>query len=413
MVYHGAQRGSDMPALTERTKHLIQRIRNMNPHAVDALLALGFTGAALWTVANRVGGDDPYRGDGFLGIVLLLLQTLPIAARTVAPLGALTVSVAAISLHIAVGYEGVPAGTFAALVILYSAASLTDTRRGILAALMTVAGITIYFTTDRGDPGITQALSTYATYAAAWGLGMYARSRRQYTDVVEERATLLEREREARAREAVADERARIARELHDIVGHALNLVVIQAGGAQRAIESKPDLVRESLASIESTGRQALVDMERMLGILRGVDEQGEALSPQPGIDQVDSLAARVSEAGLPVEVSVDGIPTPLPPSIDLSAYRIIQEALTNALKHAGPAHASVTIRHGPDSLELEITDDGAGLSGERAGDDEGARGLIGMRERVALFGGELSVGPMPEGGFRVHARLPLGSETE
>jgi len=402
-----------MPALTRRTRQLIERIRGVNPHAVDALLALGFTAAALWTVAARVGGDDAFREDDFFGIVLLLFQTLPIAARSVAPLGALTVSVAAISLHIGLGYQGVPAGTFAALVILYSAASLTDIRQGILAALIAAAGITIYFATDRGDPDLTQAVTTYATYAVGWGLGMYARSRREYTNIVEERASLLEREREVRAREAVADERARIARELHDIVGHALNLIVIQSGGAQRVFQSKPELARDSLASIESTGRQALTDMERMLGILRGTEEADEALSPQPGLSNIESLAARVSEAGLPVEVTVEGTPVALPSSVDLSAYRIIQEALTNALKHAGPAHASVKIRHGPDSLELEITDDGQGASGEGAGDDQGGRGLIGMRERVGLFGGELSVGPRPGGGFRVHVRLPLGGGPE
>jgi len=325
----------------------------------------------------------------------------------------LTVSVVAISLHIGIGYQGVPAGTFAALVILYSAASLTDIRQGILAALIATAGITIYFATDRGDPGLTQAVSTWATYAVGWGLGIYARSRREYTNIVEERASLLEREREVRAREAVADERARIARELHDIVGHALNLIVIQSGGAQRVFQSKPELARDSLASIESTGRQALTDMERMLGILRGTEEADEALSPQPGLSQIESLAARVSEAGLPVEVTIEGTPVALPSSVDLSAYRIIQEALTNALKHAGPAHASVKIRYGPDSLELEITDDGRGASGEGAGSRQGGRGLIGMRERVGLFGGELSVGPRPGGGFRVHVRLPLGGGPE
>ena len=204
----------DVLALTIWTKHFIERIRRVDPHAVDALLALGFTAAALWTVAERVGGEDAYRNDDFLGIGLLLLHTLPIAARGVAPLGALGLSVAAISLHVGMGYEGVPAGTFAALVILYSAASLTDIRQGILAALITAAGITIYFTSDRGHPGPTQAVTTYATYAAGWGLGIYARSRRAYTNVVEERASLLEREREVRAREAVLDERGRIAREL-------------------------------------------------------------------------------------------------------------------------------------------------------------------------------------------------------
>ena len=412
-MYDSPSEIQDVPAITTRTKQIIESIRGVDPHAVDALLAFGFTAVALGTVAARVGENDGFRDDDFFGIALLLLQTLPIAARSVAPLGALIVSVAAISLHIGLGYEGVPAGTFAALVILYSAASLTDMREGILAGLIAAAGITIYFTTDRGNPTLAQAVGTYATYAVGWGLGMYARSRREYTNIVEERASLLEREREVRAREAVVDERARIARELRDIVGHALNLIVIQSGGAQRVLQSKPELARESLGSIESTSRQALTDMERMLGILRDSETADKELSPQPGLSHVDSLAAQVSEAGLPVEVTVEGTPVTLPSSVDLSAYRIIQEALTNVLKHAGPAHASVKMRYGSDFLELDITDDGRGAAGDRAGDAKGGRGLIGMRERVGLFGGELSVGPRPEGGFRVHARLPLGGGPE
>jgi signal transduction histidine kinase len=401
-----------LSALTRRTKHVIERIRGLDPHAVDSLLALAFTAAALWTVAERVGEDDVFRDDDFLGIALLLLQTLPIAARTVAPLSSLTVSVAAISLHIALGYEGVAAGTFAALVIVYSAASATDMRRALLAAAITATGITIYFATDRAEPGLTAAVTTSATYAAAWGLGVYVHNRREYLNVVEERATLLEREREVRSREAVAEERARIARELHDMVGHALSLIVIQSGGAQRVLQSKPELVSDTLASIEATGRQALTDMERMLGMLRTTEANEATLSPQAGLDDVEALAAHVSEAGLPVKVSVEGSPVPLPASVDLSAYRIIQEALTNALKHAGPAEAGVNIRYGTDSLELVIVDNGRGAS---AGGDQhqgGGRGLIGMKERIALFGGELDAGPRPEGGFQLHAKLPLRGDS-
>ncbi len=388
-------------------QRVLERVRGVNPHAVDAALALVFAASALFTAAARFGDDDRYRDDDTLGIVLLLLQTLPIAMRSVAPLGALTVSAGAISAYMAIGYQGMPAGTLAALVILYSAASLTDTRRAILAAAVTAAAIAIYYATDRGDPGFAQAVTTYATYAAGWGLGMYARSRREYTTVVEERASLLERERENRAREAVADERARIARELHDMVGHALNVMVIQSGGAQRVFDSKPDAARESLASIETTGRQALTDMERMLGILRESDVTDGSLGPQPGLADVDALAKRVAGAGLPVDVTVEGTPVALPASIDLSAYRIIQEALTNALKHAGPARASVRIRFAADGVEVEITDDGSGPAAGAPG--QRGRGLIGMQERVALFGGDLDAGPRAGGGFRVRARLPYG----
>jgi signal transduction histidine kinase len=387
----------------------MERFGRIDRHAVDFTLALAFTIAALWTVAERVGKEDVFLDDDFFGVALLLLQTLPIAARRVAPLAALTISVAAISLHIALGYEGVPAGTFAALVILYSAASVADLRKALLAGAVTSAGLVIYFTTDRGDPTVTQAVTTSATYAATWGVGVYIRSRRQYTSIVEDRARLLEREREIRSREAVAEERTRIARELHDMVGHALSLIVIQSGGAQRVLESKPELVRDSLASIEATGRQALADMERMLGMLSTTETTDETLSPQPGLGDVEVLAARVSEAGLPVEVTVEGTPVPLPTSVDLSAYRIIQEALTNALKHAGPARVGVSIRYGTGSLELVIVDDGRGTGGDEVGNHHGGgRGLIGMKERVALFGGELDAGARPEGGFRVHARLPI-----
>jgi signal transduction histidine kinase len=396
-----------MTALATQSRRLVERIRGINPHAIDGFLALAFTAVALWTVAARVDEDDVYRNDDALGIVLLLLQTLPLAVRSVSPLGSLAVSVAAISFYMASGYEGVAAGTFSALVILYSVASLADTRQSIIGLLLAVVGITVYFATDRGDPGLVAAVSTYATYAAAWGVGMYLRSRREYTSIVEERAELLESEREVRARQAVADERVRIARELHDMVGHAMNLIVIQAGGAQRVFASNPDVARDSLASIESTGRQALAEMERTLGILRAAEEGDDGLSPQPGLEQVNKLAEQVTQAGVPVEVTIEGVPPALlPASLNLSAYRIVQEALTNVLKHAGPARARVAIRYASDRLELEITDDGRGMS-ERD-DAEGRRGLIGMRERVALFGGQLDAGPEPEGGFRVSARLPI-----
>jgi signal transduction histidine kinase len=388
-------------------------MRAIDPHAVDALVALALTVAALVTVIGRINGDDEFRNNDFLGTALVLLQTLPLAVRRVAPLGALVVINSAIGVHAAMGYEMVQAGTFGSLIALYGAASLTDSRRGIVAALIMVPAFAIFFATNRQEFGVGEIASICGTWAVGWFLGTYIRIRGEQAEAAGERADWLERDRDVRAREAVADERARIARELHDMVGHALNLIVIQAGGAQRVFESRPELARQSLASIESSGRQALSDMERMLEILRVAEGPDQVLSPQPGLRQVDSLAAHVSEAGLPVEVAVEGSPTELPSSVDLSAYRIVQEALTNSLKHAGASRAKVSIRYGPHSLELEVTDDGRGRSERGPSDEEGGRGLIGMRERVALFGGELSAGPMPEGGFRVLARLPLRSGTE
>ena len=244
-----------MPALTIRTKQLVERIRGVDPHAVDALLALGFTAAALWTVAERVGSGRcvPRRRlprDRTAASPDLADRRAQGRAAGSLDASALPPSRCTSLLDI----EGVPAGTFAALVILYSAASLTDTRQGILAALDRRRRHHHLLHHGPRRPRPTQAVTTYATYAAAWGLGVYVRSRREYTNVVEERASLLEREREVQAREAVADERARIARELHDMVGHALNLIVIQSGGAQRVFESRPELVR-GLARLDRVDR--------------------------------------------------------------------------------------------------------------------------------------------------------------
>jgi signal transduction histidine kinase len=352
----------------------------------------------------------PFRGTDVLGTALVLLQTLPLAVRRIAPLGVLVVISAAIAAHAAAGYETVQAGTFSSLVAVYGATSLTDERRSFLAAGITAAAIAVFFATNRGDFGAVDTAATSGTWAMAWFLGTYVRIRGEQAEAVGERAASLERDHDIRAREAVANERARMARELHDIVGHALNVIVIQAGGAQRAFESKPQVARDALVSIESAGREALFDMERMLGVLRAAEGDHPALGPQPGLRQLDSLAAQVTEAGLPVEVIVEGSQPELPASVDLSAYRIVQEALTNSLKHSRASRAKVAIRYRPDSLEVEVTDDGRGSPEGGTATHEGGRGLLGMRERVALFGGELSVGPAPMGGYRVQARLPFKS---
>ena len=391
-----------------RASDLIARVRAIDPHAVDALLALALTVAALATAVARIGDHNEFRNVDAPAIALVLLQTLPLAARRVAPLGVLTVIGGAIVVHSAMGYQMVEAGTFSSLVALYGAASLTDTRRAVLGLVITTGAVAGFYALNRGDYGWVDAGATGATWALAWFVGRYVRARGEQARAAGERADLLERDREVRAREAVADERARMARELHDIVGHALNLIVIQAAGAQRVLESRPQVALESLTSIEAVGRDALSDMERMLGVLRDRQESSPELVPQPGLLQVDSLASQASQAGLPVEVSVEGARPDLPASLDLSAYRIVQESLTNALKHSGASIARVAVRYFPNAVEVEVTDDGRGAAGQRPRGDGGGRGLIGMRERVALFGGDLTAGPMPGGGYRVHARFPL-----
>jgi signal transduction histidine kinase len=219
----------------------------------------------------------------------------------------------------------------------------------------------------------------------------------------ERRAQLAERERDVAAREAVVEERARIARELHDAVAHHVSVMVVQAGAERRTLEGSNDGTREVLETIERTGRSALTEMRRLLGMLR--DETDHPLHPQPGLADVPTLVSQLRDAGLAVRLEMDGDRRELPVGIELSAYRIVQEALTNALKHAGDAEATVHVRYGSDLLELEITDDGGGGHESSL---PGGHGLVGMRERVALYGGRFRASPNPAGGFTVHALLPI-----
>ena len=217
------------------------------------------------------------------------------------------------------------------------------------------------------------------------------------------RAEMAERERELAAREAVVEERARIARELHDVIAHNVSMMVVQAGAERRVLDGANGSTREVLQTIEQIGRNALTEMRRLVGMLRR--DADDPLAPQPGLDEVATLVGQVREAGLPVDLTVEGERRELPAGIELSAYRIVQEALTNALKHAGDAHAQVSIRYGADSLELEILDDGGGA---QDGATRGGHGLVGMRERVALYGGRFDASRRPGGGFAVRAKLPI-----
>jgi len=219
----------------------------------------------------------------------------------------------------------------------------------------------------------------------------------------ERHARIAERERDVATREAVVEERARIARELHDVIAHHVSMIVLQAGAERRVLDATNSSTREVLETIEQVGRGALTETRRLLGMLRS--DTDEPLTPQPGLDDVPTLVTQLREVGLPVELHVDGERRGLPVAIELSAYRIVQEALTNALKHAGDARTTVHVRYGPNSLELEIADDGAGNASRVSG---GGHGLIGMRERVALYGGRFEAHPDPQGGFVVRVRLPV-----
>ncbi|MER6717824.1 sensor histidine kinase [Streptomyces halstedii] len=250
-------------------------------------------------------------------------------------------------------------------------------------------------------------------FVLAWVLGDSLRTRRAYFSQLEERAARLEREREAQSKVAVAAERARIARELHDVVAHNVSVMVVQADGAAYVMETSPDQARQALETISGTGRQALAEMRRLLGVLRTGDapESGEYV-PQPDVEQIEELVGKVRETGLAVDFRIEGTPRPLPSGVELTAYRIVQEALTNTRKHGGPdAGASVRLVYFDDGLGLLVEDDGRGASHELyedGGADGAGHGMIGMRERVGMVGGTLDAGPRPGGGFRISALLPL-----
>jgi signal transduction histidine kinase len=240
-------------------------------------------------------------------------------------------------------------------------------------------------------------------FGISWLAGYALRGRAEQAEAAEVRATQAEREREATARVAVAEERARIARELHDIVAHAVSVMVLQVGAVRHSLPQPLEEDRDALGRVEQAGRTALAEMRRLLGAMRR-DGDGLDLAPQPGLDGLDSLLEDVGRAGLPVRLHVNGDPVPLPRAIDLSAYRIVQEGLTNSLKHARASHADVTVRYRPDELEVEVVDDGAGA----ATSDGLGHGLVGIGERVKIYGGDMNAGTAPGGGFVLSARLPL-----
>jgi signal transduction histidine kinase len=307
---------------------------------------------------------------------------------------------------------------FAMLVIVYTVAAVGArwaSRFALASGLSAATLAQIRWPQEHtSSPGLV-ALAIFQTvpFALAWVLGDSMRTRRAYFAQLEERAARLEKEREAQAKVAVAAERARIARELHDVVAHNVSVMVVQADGAAYVLDSAPDQAKKALETISSTGRQALAEMRRLLGVLRtGEHKEAGEYVPQPDVEQIDDLVEQCRTSGLPVDFKVEGTPRPLPSGVELTAYRIVQEALTNTRKHGGPnTGASVRLVYFDDGLGLLVEDDGKGAPHElyeEGGADGQGHGLIGMRERVGMVGGTLDAGPRPGGGFRISALLPL-----
>ena len=385
-------------------------------HAVDAVaVAL----AAFGVVEGLAGVGDRPKAEG-VGVALLV--ALPLLLRRRFPLLAPVFVLVALAALSVVRLEAVKDGgstAFGALLLAFWIVGAHPRRHqavaGVAIGFAALAVLARSVETNLDDdpllPGSAVQIGNFSfdivfVFSLAAGLSFvaYALQRRaRRATAIEERAARLEREREVGAGAAVAAERRRIARDLHDVIAHSVSVMTLQAGAARLVLEEEPRRALAPLRAVEETGRQALAETRRLLGILRN-DEGAAALAPQPGLAALDELVAQAWAAGLPVELTVEGEARPLPPGLDLAAYRIVEEALTNVRDYAGPARAHVRVRYGRETLELEITDDGRAL---RDG-DSGRDGLVRMRERVTLYGGELEAGTRPRGGVAVRVRLPL-----
>jgi signal transduction histidine kinase len=374
-------------------------------YGLDVLIALAAIEVALEVALRHDARREP-RTTAWFAVPAIVVLVLPLLGRRRFPFAApalLWLFAAVLSFvdgRLVVFAVGAYAAGMGGSFLLGNLRDAVQARAG-LAIVIGCAAIVVY-----NDPTHTagELVFTPILFAIAWLAGLAVRERAVQAEAAEERATHAEREREAAARIAVAEERARIARELHDIVAHAVSVMVLQVGAVRHKLPDTLEEDRDALRGVEQAGRTALAEMRRLLGAMRDAGEALE-LAPQPGLDGLDSLVEEVGRAGLPVRLHVDGECFPLPRAIDLSAYRIVQEGLTNALRHARADHADVTVRYGSDELQIEVRDDGEGGSTS----DGLGHGLVGIRERVKIYGGEMTAGPATEGGFVLRARLPVG----
>jgi signal transduction histidine kinase len=373
-----------------------------------AVVLLGF---------SLVGGAAGGYGSLAAAVPITLLLCLVVALRRRMPEKMLLLATVA-GLAQVVTDVGIGAADFAMLVIVYTVAAegaRWASRFALGAGLCAAPVAQMRWPSDQTSVFGNIVLTVFMAvpFALAWVLGDSIRTRRAYFAQLEERAARLEKEREAQSKVAVAAERARIARELHDVVAHNVSVMVVQADGAAYVLDAAPDQAKTALETISSTGRQALAEMRRLLGVLRtGEHQEGGEYVPQPDVRQIEDLVEQCRRSGLPVDFKVEGTPRPLPSGVELTAYRIVQEALTNTRKHGGPnAGASVRLVYFDDGLGLLVEDDGKGAPHElyeEGGFDGRGHGLIGMHERVGMVGGTLDAGPRPGGGFRISALLPL-----
>jgi signal transduction histidine kinase len=398
-----------MPAL----RSMKQAAGHMDPLLIDGIAAFIvfalMAGQFIFT-EHLLPGQHPTT---VLAWLLAVVIVAPILTHRRFPRASVAVCLGAVAIYATGRYVAYPG--IALFVLNFDIALHSEERVSVptLFASAVVTGVAIVF-----QPAKVADLANYIEseilVGAAWLAGWNLRRRRERWAELRARTERLEREREEEARRAVTEERLRIARELHDVIAHSMSVIAVQSAVGNHVIDSQPGEARQALAAIEATSRSALTEMRRLLGVLRQEGEPRGSLTPAPGLGDLAELVRQVQDAGLKVWINVDGQRGAVPPGIDLSAYRIIQEALTNVIKHAGSSSANVTISYRPDSVTVEITDPGAGAPATRvpAQRTGTGHGIIGMRERVAVFGGEFAAGPGPDGGFRVRACFPIAKVT-
>lgn len=380
-----------------------------NQTVLDIALALFMCAIALTlqfgpSITDDASFRDPNAGSGFL----IAFATLPLAIRRRYPLIVLGVVSAAVLIFFAVGFGGTVEAV-AVLVALFTVGARCRRRVSTIAMLVTVALFMFGVWLERAPDQPAEYLVNAALGLIAVLLGQALRENRLRAAAFEERAERAERERELTAQKEVVAERLRIARDLHDIVAHSLSVIVVQAGAAQRVMDATDTPARDALSAIEGTGRRALTDVRQVLGGLRGTDNDR---SPQPGTGELDTLIEQSRLAGTTIEFEILGKPRHLSAGVDLALFRIVQEALTNVRKHAGPqAMATVRLSFWSDRVEVVVEDDGRGAAAENPGEIEAGHGILGMRERAATLGGHLDSGPRPGGGYATRAVIPLVEE--
>jgi signal transduction histidine kinase len=382
----------------------------VDPRLLDVTLAIVFVALSqldVWAPWGDNGAKERFDGPLWLSSALLLFAMAPLVWRRRAPLLTAGAMAAGISIDVIFVSSTAPfvGAFFPVLITAYSLAAYESPLGRSLAGLAVLAGaVTSVSAAVPGLESVGDLGFNLLFLACAWALGRFVRQKRLDAKALSRRAEDLERNREREAREAVELERSRIARELHDVIAHSVSLMGIQAAAAEGVLTLEPERAREPLRAIQATAREAVDELRRLLGVLRETHPDG-GLSPQPGLAALDTLAEQMRAAGLPVELRVEGAGTAgLSPGIELSAYRIVQEALTNALKHGGGAPATVVVRHLPEALEIEVADRGGG----GGGNGKVGHGLIGMRERVALYGGRFEADGRVGGGFSVRVLLPI-----